>query len=129
MKRIIVTGSREFDDRRLMRNALVQALDRVCPNGDDDVTLVHGDARGADRMAAAMVPEWGLIVEPWPANWRDHGKSAGPIRNQRMVNSGADIAVAFFVHGLPCRGTHDCVAKLEAAGIEVIRALQVRRQP
>ena len=53
--------------------------------------LVHGDSRGADRIAASIWQSWGGKVETHRADWDQHGKKAGPLRNQQIVAAGADI--------------------------------------
>lgn len=119
--RVLVTGSREWSDRDVVRDALTQAL-TTC--ADPVFTVVHGaNPRGADRWA----DEWarnhtstGFAVERHPADW-SMGKQAGHWRNQHMVNLGADLCLAFFQPGATNRGTADCVRRAEAAGIPVRR--------
>lgn len=83
----------------------------------DDVTLVHGKARGADQMAEAIAIELGWDVEAHAAEWTKYGRAAGSLRNQAMVNAGADICLAF---PLPSSiGTRDCIRRAEIAGIPV----------
>lgn len=83
--RVIVTGGRDYDDRATAAKVLA-ALD------PDTVTLVHGDARGADRLVGGM---WPGDVESFPADWGVHGNAAGPIRNRSMLRAGADLVIAF----------------------------------
>jgi hypothetical protein len=59
-----------------------------------------------------------ISTETHKADWTTHGKGAGPLRNQKMVDLGADIAVAYMHEG--SRGTADCVARAKKAGIEVL---------
>lgn len=81
-------------------------------------TVVHGACpTGADSLADFLAERMGLPVERHPADWDTHGKSAGPIRNQQMVDLGADVCLAF---PLPdSRGTRHCMAAAERAGIPV----------
>lgn len=53
-------------------------------------------------------------VEPHPADW-SRGKRAGHDRNQLMVDLGADAVLAFPTRS--SRGTYDCAARVERAGI------------
>ena len=82
-----------------------------------DAVLVHGGARGADRLAAQMAEHYEMKTESHPANWDRDGIAAGLIRNQHMVDLGADLAVVFLVDGLPCKGTRDCLRRIEKAEI------------
>jgi len=61
-----------------------------------DITIVHGAAQGADRIAHQEAQKAGLLVEPHPADWEKHGKAAGPIRNIEMARLGADLCIAFW---------------------------------
>lgn len=87
------------------------------------LTLVHGDARGADRMAEAWAKERGWELDPFPADWDRYGAAAGPRRNREMVASGADAAFAFWHHH--SRGTRDCIDLIRKAEIP----LEIFRDP
>jgi hypothetical protein len=127
--RILVTGSRDWPDPRT--GYVWEALDFAVENakilGHTYVTVVHGDCpTGVDAMAADycedVASHWEhagieLFVEAHPADWAKHGKAAGPLRNQEMVDLGADICLAFPLNA--SRGTRDCMRRAEAAGIPV----------
>jgi hypothetical protein len=83
----MVTGSRDWTELSVIRMALAafypgRTGDWLAP------TIVHGDARGADRMASEIAKRMGYGVEAHPADWERHGKRAGPIRNREMLDSG-----------------------------------------
>lgn len=83
-----------------------------------DVVLVHGNARGADKMAAKIAEELGWTPEPHDADWKKYKNAAGPIRNQEMVDLGADLCLGF---PTPASiGTYDCMEKARQAKIHVI---------
>jgi hypothetical protein len=117
VKRILVTGSRNWTSVSRIADALDHAVDDfarmeklVCAP-----ILVHGGCKGADLIAAEY---WlGRLVEEYPADWDTFGKAAGPIRNQQMVDLGADICLAFPMPD--SRGTWDCVRRAREAGIPV----------
>ena len=112
-RRILVTGSRDWTDTetiyRALRDAKVESRSHV---------LVHGGARGADSIAAWLARSLDYEVEPHPADWRTHGKAAGPIRNKEMVDLGADLCLAFPIG--ESNGTRGCMRLCEVAGIPVI---------
>jgi len=95
--RVLLTGSRTWkwdtliapDDTRI-RDVLARARQEW-----PDAVLVHGDAPGADRIAAALWRHWRLPLEAHPADWASHGRQAGFLRNQYMVDRGADVCLAF----------------------------------
>jgi hypothetical protein len=60
---------------------------------DHEVILIHGAAHGIDMLASTIafqefvsVGEAGIADEDFPADWNAHGKAAGPIRNQQMLD-------------------------------------------
>lgn len=113
--RVLVTGSRTWQDRA----AVIDALDRLL-SIDGALIIVHGNARGADRMAHnwALDQRW-AIPEPHLADWKTYGKRAGMIRNAEMVALGADICLAFIRDNSP--GATHCAGLAESAGIPVRR--------
>jgi len=116
MRRIIVCGSRTWRDREAIASRFYD-LDRNTKGPWPTVVIVHGGARGADRIAADEAAKAGFIVEPHPADWGRYGKAAGPIRNEEMAKLGADLCIAFW--DLASSGTRDMVDRALAHGINV----------
>jgi hypothetical protein len=119
--RLLVTGSREWDDKETLVDALYEAW-LTTPGV---FVLVHGACpTGADAMAQAWGEEMGAAhvrIEQHPADWQEHGKPAGMIRNAQMVDRGADQCFAFFKDGAANDGTTHCTDLAEKAGIPVTR--------
>jgi len=114
--RILVTGSRDWPYPEIVWQELNKFL-----ADEGYLTVVHGDADGADSYAKIWVARTsfnrlGVRDERHPADWAKHGKAAGPIRNQEMVDLGADLCLAFSLNR--SRGTADCLNRAAAAGIE-----------
>lgn len=64
--------------------------------GNGNIILAHGDADGADSMAAFTAFEYGQPVLSFPANWIDQGQKAGVVRNKRMFDLfEPDLVIAF----------------------------------
>ncbi len=118
MKRILVTGSRHWSDPGVIADAIDMALALL--GRPEQWTLVHGACpTGADEMADTVAAFIGNDnVERHPARWDAEGKAAGPLRNQRMVDLGADICLAFHLPG--SRGTDDCIRRAQRAGIKTV---------
>lgn len=112
-RRILITGSRHWTDRA----AIQAAIERELAGYDGEVVIVHGDAPGADRLAGEVALALGCWAEVHPADWTT-GRRAGPVRNQRMVDRGADVCLAF--PASDSRGTWDCVRRAKKAGIRVV---------
>lgn len=115
--RILITGSRTWTAIALLRTTLAQWRQTY-----PDAVLVHGACRGADQIAAGIWSGWGLPVEPHPADWDTHGRAAGLVRNQHMVNLGADVCLAFIRNH--SRGAEHTAALADAAGIPTHRYRQ-----
>lgn len=114
--RVLVTGSRRWSDVQALEGALLAVWHDITQLGGDMV-VVHGNARGADRLADAWARRNTIPVERHPADW-SLGRRAGPLRNQAMVNLGAHLVLAFPAGA--ATGTRDCMRRARAAGIEVV---------
>lgn len=130
MLRVLVCGSRCFNNR----NLLINTLDKFCedrglitpPEKRDQygnympegLTIINGAAKGADVIAS----DWAIVnwvpLEEYPADWETYGKSAGLIRNEQMLATGIDIVIAF-PRG-EARGTGHMIKIATKAGVEVI---------
>ena len=95
---VLVTGARDWADAEPIRRELL-----LLPH---DSILLHGNARGADRLAGAIAAELGLDVRPRPANWERFGKAAGIIRNREMLAEGPDVILAFHPNLEQAKGTN-----------------------
>lgn len=124
--RIIVTGSRDWTDDGAVEDVLYRWITRLgrLPR-DPGVTIVHGGQRGADTCADMVARRCGWTPETHPADWAAHGRKAGPLRNQRMADLGADLCLAFPLPGSV--GTWDMIRRATAAGIPV--HIHPRRTP
>jgi hypothetical protein len=60
-----------------------------------NVTILCGDAQGADLLGFRYASQHGMNVEHYPADWSKYGNSAGPIRNRKMAER-ADALIAFW---------------------------------
>lgn len=112
--RVLVCGSRDYANRKLMWSVL-DALLVAHP----DLTIIEGEARGADRMARewaeAQLPP--VKVLKFPANWNKYGRAAGPIRNRQMLVEGQpDMVLAF--GGRDGKGTNNMVQQARKAGLK-----------
>lgn len=121
--RILVTGSRDWDDRIWIATVLNHHMLERWRTHREPVIVVHGHCpTGADAMADGWAVANGMEVERHPAKWREHGiynPQAGLLRNREMVALGADICVAFIRNG--SRGATHCADLAQEAGIPTWR--------
>lgn len=89
--RIIIAGCRGFQDYNLLsREVLRIVTDKVNAMGQGKlprelITIISGNAKGADRLGEVFAKTMKLPLEVYPAEWDKYEKAAGPIRNQRMA--------------------------------------------
>ena len=93
--RVIIAGGRDFTNVNVMAETLNNLQDVDHAIEIEKLTLICGMARGADLTAYKLFREVGLPVEMYPANWDEHGKQAGFIRNTQMADV-ADMLIAFW---------------------------------
>lgn len=78
--------------------------------------IVSGGANGADAMAERWAMDHGVCFQSLSADWVAHGRAAGPIRNQAMIDQFKPSFVIAFPGG---RGTADMTSKARDANIDV----------
>lgn len=112
--RILVTGSRFWVHELTIMQALATAQGTTPAR---QMVLVHGACRtGADSIAARYAKANGWDIEAHPADWARYRDAAGPIRNQRMVDLGADLCLAFIRD--QSVGSSGCLDKARRKGIK-----------
>lgn len=123
--RIIVTGCRDWDEDFDEEPTVSRELEKHWRFDNEYVLMVGDCPTGVDRLARDWFRSMGRLLNEeragrmtvWAANWKLHGKSAGPRRNQAMVDAGADLCLAFWDG--ESRGTLDCLTRCVKAGIPV----------
>ena len=114
--KILITGGRDFADAKLL-NA---ALDRL--HSEAPITcVIHGAAKGADTLAGQWANANPIEEIACPADWKQHGRAAGPIRNKFMLEEHQPDLVVAFSGG---RGTANMVGLAEKSGTKVLIADQ-----
>ena len=97
MSRVIIAGSRGFNDWLLMWEFLERKIEPFIffTLADKVTEIVSGTANGADKLGERYAKAKGLPVKRFPADWNRYGKAAGHIRNKRMAEY-ADACVVFW---------------------------------
>ena len=91
--RVIIAGSRSFNDYELLREQCLSILQEKMRT--HRVVIVSGHARGADSLGERFAKEFSLPFELHPAKWRLLGKAAGMVRNAEMAKC-SDALIAFW---------------------------------
>lgn len=109
--RVLVCGGRDYRDWRALSMTL-DAFHTILPI----TVLIHGGARGADSLAGEWALRRGVDVVVYRADWAGLGRSAGMVRNRRMLVDGKPDRVVAFPGG---RGTANMVQLARDAGVPV----------
>lgn len=111
--RALICGSRTWDDPYPIHQ-VIAALPQ-------DAVVICGGAEGADSRGRgeALIRDLSIVV--YPADWAQHGKAAGPLRNQKMLSEGKPTVVWAFIDKPleESRGTADMVRRAKEAGVPV----------
>jgi hypothetical protein len=110
--KLLVCGGRDYTNKE----ALYTILNGIALEHPIEM-VVQGGANGADYLAHRWAVDNAIPSLTVPANWARDGKSAGPIRNRKMLTYGPNMVVAF----KGGRGTANMVEQAEARGIEVVK--------
>jgi ABC-type hemin transport system substrate-binding protein len=116
--KLLVCGGREYADKEHLHEFLTDLILNEMREGKlhGQPILIHGDARGADRLAHGYGVENSMNVVRVPALWDVHGNKAGALRNFAMLELKPDIVVAFPGGA----GTAHMVRIAKQAGVRVI---------
>jgi len=110
MYRLMITGSRTWDDKEVIVHELLFIAKKY-----KNVVLVSGHAAGADRLAEEVAVGLGWVVEIHEPDWKLHGNSAGYKRNTTMLETGVQAVLAF--HKDESRGTADAIKKAKERNV------------
>ena len=111
MFRIIVAGSREFDNYEML-NAILEGY--ISKMNKENITIVSGRANGADKLGEVFAENHNLKLELFPADWQKYGNEAGFIRNGEMANYATEegnYGVLFAFWDGKSNGTKDMINK------------------
>lgn len=111
--RVLVCGGRGYDDFATVCHTLNRFVSQI----DDIEILIHGNAPGADHCAKEWADSHHIPTLAFPADWIGHGRAAGPMRNQKMIDEGKPDIIVAFPGG---KGTADMTRRAQEAGLFVI---------
>lgn len=110
--KILITGGRNYSDRATVFTELdkLHSETTIC-------TLIHGAATGADTLADDWARVRGVEVIACPADWKKHGRAAGPIRNRQMLIDHKPELLVAFPGG---KGTMNMIGQARAARVKIV---------
>ena len=104
--KIIIAGSRNYSDYEFIKETMDRLYDSFLVKHEASIEIISGGAYGADYLGERYAHEKGYKLTVMPALWNEHGKAAGPIRNEQMAIY-ADHLVAFPLG--TSKGTEDMI--------------------
>lgn len=113
--KVIIAGGREFYNYDLLELKCDKILSNV-----KDVEIVCGMAKGADQLGNIYASLKGFKVKKFPADWKNLGLKAGPIRNLEMANY-ADALIIFWDQ--KSSGSKDMIKQAKNKGL-IIRVIK-----
>ena len=114
--KILVCGGRSYGDVEKVFEIL-DCIHTLSPIA----YLVHGNAKGADRLAEDWAIQAKVCPLSYPADWNRHGKSAGPKRNRQMLDENPDVKLVVAFPG--GAGTENMTTLAKARNIRVMEIL------
>lgn len=111
---VLVCGGRNYEDREFV----FIVLDRLHKEAPIDL-IIQGEATGADALAREWAIDRKVALIGCRADWQKHGRAAGPIRNQDMIDRWEPSVVIAFPGGA---GTRDMVDRARRAKVPVEHA-------
>jgi hypothetical protein len=110
---VLVCGSRAFGNPEAARRVITERLGEL----SSDTTIIHGGANGVDMWADGIAYGLGIATRVFVADWEQHGRSAGILSNNDMLDLNPDLVIAFW-NGFS-RGTLHTITEARKRGISV----------
>ena len=122
MVKVIIAGSRNFYNYDKVEDTVVSYF---MSRGilKENVEIISGGARGADKLGEQLAKSYGLKLTIFPAQWDTYGKAAGMIRNKEMADyaiKDSDQAILFAFWDGESHGTKGMIDIAKRCGMEVI---------
>jgi len=105
--RVIIAGSQKFEQYLLLK----LKCNEILKNITSEITIISGDANGADKLGVKYAKEKGYKFKLYPADWdnlsapgaivkvnstgKSYNAKAGIDRNRKMADN-ADALIAFW---------------------------------
>ena len=111
--RVLVCGSRNWEDG----DHIYKVLKAMRPQTK---LIIQGGCKGADLYALQAAKELRIPYVTFEADWKTHGKAAGPIRNAKMLRDAKPTIVLIFHEEFKLgTGSRDMYDRAFFAGIPI----------
>ena len=124
--RVIIAGGRKFVDYGYLRTSCLGVFRILKKEGyntsKEQVTIISGEARGADTLGEQFQEEFDLILKKFKADWNTFKKRAGSIRNGEMgtyAKKSKELGVLIAFWDGKSRGTKNMIDIANEKGLRV----------
>jgi predicted Rossmann fold nucleotide-binding protein DprA/Smf involved in DNA uptake len=116
--RIIISGSREFNNYEIIENKILDIIGKL--NSNNNVEIVSGGCRGVDKCAEMFAYRNGYEFTEFPADW-SLGKRAGYLRNKQMAEYASESVNGTLISfwNMKSRGTKMMIDLARQHGLDV----------
>ena len=94
-KKLIIAGSRDFSDFKLVRFVLDKEVNEIAE-------VVCGEAKGADTLGKTWAQYHNIPIKSFPADWQTYGSAAGYIRNHEMGDYADELIISTLKKSYDC---------------------------
>jgi len=107
---VIIAGSRKITDYKIVKATIENS-------GFNITQLISGHCPlGVDTLGEKWAIENNIPIKIFPANWKNYGPAAGPIRNSQMIEY-SDALIAIWDG--TSKGTKDIIKKAKKKGLKI----------
>lgn len=124
MVKIIIAGSREFDNYDFLKSNMDVLFSCFGIDKNAPIKIICGMCRGADTLGERFAKENNYAIKYFPADWDKYGKAAGVIRNEEMAKYAAeyededeDMGILVAIWDGKSRGTKNMIENAEKYGL------------
>ena len=117
---VIICGGRYFNDYDTLETSMNKVMSELSLTFED-IEIISGHCSGADQLGEQYAKKHNINCKIFPAEWKKYGKSAGPIRNSKMIRyaAGTELPVVVAFVSPQCKGTMDTLNKAKSKGFNV----------
>jgi len=116
MNQVGIVGSRDFTDYTKFCEVINKWIEANGPINK----IISGGCRGADKLAERYAKDKNIPITIFPAKWEKYGKSAGFVRNKKIVNNSTHIIAFPSRNGKGTQNTIELAHALLSVHIEYI---------